>query len=77
MDLDDDFPTGDGTADSAAEVVCPYCGEGVQISLDPGGGPDQDYIEDCPICCRPWRVHVHYDEDGLANVSLDSEDESG
>ncbi|MWK58644.1 CPXCG motif-containing cysteine-rich protein [Pseudomonas otitidis] len=31
---------------------CPYCGEAVDTLLDLSGG-DQQYIEDCPVCCRP------------------------
>jgi acetate kinase len=33
--LDEDFPLGDGTADTGAAVDCPYCGETVEIALDP------------------------------------------
>jgi len=35
-DLDAEFPLGDGTAQTDAAVVCPYCGEEVAIGLDPG-----------------------------------------
>ena len=38
--LDEEFPLGDGTADTAAVVRCPYCGETVEIGLDPGSGAD-------------------------------------
>jgi hypothetical protein len=31
---------------------CPYCGEPVEALLDLSGG-DQQYVEDCPVCCRP------------------------
>lgn len=31
---------------------CPYCGEPVEAVLDLSAG-DQQYIEDCPVCCRP------------------------
>lgn len=31
---------------------CPCCGEPVEAVLDLSAG-DQDYIEDCPVCCRP------------------------
>ena len=58
--LEQDFPLGDGTADSTAVVQCPHCGESNQIALDPGGGSRQDYVEDCQVCCRPWRVTVCY-----------------
>ena len=68
--LDDEFPLGDGVADLEADVACPYCGETCTIALDPGSGPDQDYVEDCQVCCQPWRVTVHYNEDGTAEVWL-------
>ena len=72
-DLDDEFPLGDGTADTAGFVVCPYCGEENTIALDPGGGGDQDYVEDCQVCCQPWRVRVHYDAHGAASITVDPE----
>ena len=68
FDLDRDFPLGDGTADTSGIVDCPYCGEPNSISLDPGSGDDQDYVEDCQVCCQPWRVSVHYRNDGTAVV---------
>ncbi|MFN8580999.1 MAG: CPXCG motif-containing cysteine-rich protein [Gemmatimonadaceae bacterium] len=68
--LDDDFPLGDGTADLGANVTCPYCGEGVALILDPGSGDRQDYVEDCQVCCQPWRVRVRYRRDGSADVSV-------
>jgi hypothetical protein len=68
--LDDEFPLGDGTAATEAEVLCPYCGEINQLVLDPGSGPDQEYVEDCQVCCQPWRVSVHYGETGEAQVIL-------
>lgn len=68
--LDDEFPLGDGTAATDAEVLCPYCGEINQLALDPGGGPDQEYVEDCQVCCRPWRVSVQYDRAGRVLVTL-------
>jgi hypothetical protein len=56
-------------------VRCPWCTEKTAITLDPGSGPDQEYEEDCPVCCRPWRVSVRYDLDGAALVNLDREDD--
>ena len=72
-DLDAEFPLGDGTADLAAEVRCPYCGELCEIGLDPGSGAHQQYVEDCPVCCQPWRVEVRYDDTGAADVTVDPE----
>ena len=74
FDLDRDFPLGDGTADVAAAVVCPYCTSPVEIALDPGSGSVQEYIDDCEVCCRPWQVVVRYDESGRADVSVNGLD---
>ncbi|WP_396206270.1 CPXCG motif-containing cysteine-rich protein [Gemmatimonas sp.] len=62
-------------ADLSGRVSCPYCGESVEITLDPGGGANQQYIEDCQVCCRPWVVSVSYDEDGTAHVFVDASDD--
>jgi hypothetical protein len=70
---DEEFPLGDGTAETEASVVCPYCAEAVDIALDPGSGPQQEYVEDCPVCCQPWQVRVDYAADGTARVSLSAE----
>ena len=73
--LDDEFPLGDGTADTEAEVKCPYCGETVEIALDPGGGAEQEYVEDCQVCCRPWLVRVNYNASGGAEVEVEASDD--
>lgn len=57
-----------------AWYACPHCGEQVDTAPDPGGGLSQDYVEDCPVCCRPNRLHATYvpDED---DFSVDAEAE--
>ena len=72
--LDADFPLGDGVADRACEVVCPYCFAAVEITLDPGSGAEQQYVEDCEVCCQPWQVVVSYDQTGTASVHLEAID---
>jgi hypothetical protein len=69
-ELEEEFPLGDGTAQLEATVRCPYCGESVEVALDPGGGPTQEYVEDCQVCCRPWQVSVRYQADGSAEVDV-------
>jgi hypothetical protein len=73
--LDEDFPLGDGTADTDATVFCPHCGEAVEIAIDPGSGANQQYVEDCEVCCRPWRVAVSYDASGAATVFVTALDD--
>ncbi len=65
---DEDFPAGDETAETEIVVICPHCGEANELGLDPGGGSLQEYVEDCAVCCRPWRVTVRYDAAGSAQV---------
>lgn len=59
----------------AIESTCPYCGEDVELVVDEGGGADQSYVEDCPVCCRPWQVHVTGDGDSGWSATLRTADE--
>jgi len=43
-------------------LSCPYCGEEIQIVVD-CSIPEQDYIEDCQVCCRPINLHVSVEEE--------------
>lgn len=65
----------DGDAETEATVVCPHCSESVEITLDPSGGDQQEYVEDCEICCNPWQVTVHFGADGKAEVEVVALDE--
>jgi hypothetical protein len=41
----------------AVDVTCPYCGEPFSTMADTSAG-SQQYIEDCPVCCRPVEFHL-------------------
>lgn len=43
--MDDQFP-----------VTCPYCGEDLEIYVEPD--VRGTFIQDCEVCCNPWRVRV-------------------
>jgi len=68
--FEDDGPTGAAALETEADVTCPHCGETMTIALDPAGGRAQDYVEDCQVCCRPWRVRLWYDAAGAVDVEL-------
>ena len=55
-------------------ISCPYCGESITIIVD-DSVPDQTYIEDCHVCCRPIVMHatVDFDGDVIVDVRTDSE----
>jgi hypothetical protein len=54
-------------------VTCPYCGEAVEIYIEPD--VKGSFVQDCEVCCNPWRVHVHVDDDERY-VSVDRADGS-
>jgi hypothetical protein len=37
-------------------LTCPYCGEEVEIYLEPD--VHGTLIQDCEVCCNPWRVRI-------------------
>jgi hypothetical protein len=77
---EDDETSNDGDEDLLVEVdvggsfeaSCPYCGEAVEIFLDPAGGSAQDYVEDCTVCCQAMTVQVRFSGDGQTDVSVDT-----
>ncbi len=60
-------PTGD------TFYICDACGEEIVIPLDPSQGSEQEYVEDCPVCCRPNVIHVEFDEQGESRVWAERE----
>ena len=42
------------------EIDCPYCGERFVTLVDPSMD-DQEYIEDCQVCCQPIVFEVRLD----------------
>jgi DNA-directed RNA polymerase subunit RPC12/RpoP len=56
-----------------ATYVCGACGEEIVVSVDPSAGEEQEYIEDCPVCCRANVLRVSVDEDGHARIDAELE----
>jgi hypothetical protein len=54
-------------------VTCPYCGEQVEIYLEPD--VRGTLIQDCEVCCNPWRVRVAGHDDDR-NVTVERADGS-
>ena len=55
-------------------VDCPYCGEKIDVLIDPADA-QQHYIEDCQVCCRPIDFAIVVDPDGSVSVRVASENE--
>ena len=63
------------TFDEPVEVSCPYCGEPFSTRVDTSAG-NQQYIEDCQVCCRPIEFRALVDDAGqLIDLQLRREDE--
>ena len=55
-------------------ISCPYCGETISVLVD-NTLPQQNYIEDCHVCCRPIVLDVSVDADGHVAVQARNENE--
>ncbi len=56
------------------ELYCPYCGEKISVLVD-CSEEQQQYVEDCQVCCSPIVLSICVDESGLPMV--DSAQENG
>ncbi|MEO8679440.1 MAG: CPXCG motif-containing cysteine-rich protein [Vicinamibacterales bacterium] len=45
--------------DTEFTVTCPYCGEEVEIYLEPE--VHGLLVQDCEVCCNPWQLRVVHD----------------
>ena len=50
--------------ESEFHVQCPYCGEEGDIYLEPD--VQGTLVQDCEVCCNPWKVDVWWDGDERA-----------
>lgn len=60
---------------SEKTIGCPYCGESINVLID-ASELDQQYIEDCQVCCKPINFIISESIDGELTVSVYSEDEA-
>lgn len=47
-----------------ASYVCPACGEEIVVPVDLSSGSEQEYGEDCPVCCRPLVLTIRAEGEG-------------
>ena len=55
-------------------ISCPYCGEMISVLID-DSLPEQQYVEDCQVCCRPIVIDVTVGPDGAPTVVAKVENE--
>lgn len=57
--------------ETSAEVMCPSCGETIELWLDLSVD-SQTYIEDCSVCCRPMQVTYSAEGGELLSIAVES-----
>ncbi len=60
--------------DEPPVVSCPYCGERVEVAIDPSAGSHAT-IEDCTVCCHPMELRVEVGRGGEVIVEARRDDE--
>lgn len=70
--FEDDEPEPRGVDDEAS-YICTACGEEVVVPVDLTAGSAQEYVEDCPVCCRPHLLRLEID--GQGHLRLDAQAE--
>ena len=55
------------------DAQCPHCGETIDLTLDLSV-PEQSYIEDCPVCCRPMGVSYQAEDGELSQLDVQAID---
>ncbi len=58
----------------SASIDCPYCGEQIELAID-CSVEQQEYTEDCSVCCRPIIVTVTSAEGEVVAIDARSETE--
>ena len=51
--------------------ICDRCGEEIVIPFDFSQGKQQDFVEDCPVCCHPNQISIQVSPEG--DFSIESE----
>jgi Cysteine-rich CPXCG len=55
---------------------CAFCGEDNDVFIDPSGGRQQMFTEDCTVCCRPNLITLTIDDDGDVEIEVRQEYEA-
>lgn len=56
------------------EIQCPYCGENIQVLVD-NSIKEQNYIEDCSVCCQPIELQIIVESDEAIEITPARQDD--
>lgn len=52
-------------------TFCPFCNAEISVLLDPSVH-QQQYIEDCEVCCRPMELSVRFENQELVDFRIEA-----
>ena len=55
--------------ETAAEIICPWCGETCTLVIDTGQG-SHCLVSDCEVCCRSFEVRVECDPGEILGLEV-------
>ena len=53
-------------------VTCPVCWEPITLAIDTSV-PQQEYVEDCSVCCRPLVIRCTAVEGAVVDLEVEAE----
>ena len=60
--------------DNVIEYSCPYCGEINCAEVFISDGRNQNFVNDCEVCCRPIELKVNFDREGNPDIEIKNDD---
>ena len=54
--------------------LCPYCGQNNELLVDVSGGPHQEFVVDCEVCCAPIAVRLKIS--GADTITIEAKKEN-
>ncbi len=54
-------------------IDCPSCGESIAIEIDTTAGDEQEYVQDCIVCCRPMDLFIRCADGEVQGVSVSAQ----
>ena len=55
--------------------LCPYCGETNALLVDVSGGPLQEFVVDCEVCCAPIIIRLQMRGEEIVALDVQKENE--
>ena len=57
-----------------SDICCPYCGEKITVLVD-CSVQEQEYIEDCQVCCQPINFSVSIENNDIPTINVTHDNE--